>query len=109
MIIMAAGIVVISMFALALFFAYDEERTRITDANEAASQRENKRIRESIEIINTNETLTINNNWTEETRITGIIVICDNGTRLTASHNASTSSYNGTEMLEIVKRLEGRC
>ena len=109
MIILAIGIIVIAMFALALFATYDEERTRVTEAEETASQNENDRVREEIDPVFINGTVTISNEWLGETQIMGIIVECDNGTRLTAPYEATTSNYNGTKLMELIGDLEGRC
>ena len=112
MIVVAIGIVVIAMFTLALFLAYDEERSKIVEVEEQATQHENFRLREDIDVIKDNSTITIDNKWIEETRITGVIVKCDNNSTKTApciSYDATTSSCDGTPISDIVADLEVQC
>ena len=112
MIVVAIGIIVIAMFTLALFLAYDEERSKIVEVEEKATQHENFRLREDIDVIRNNGTITIDNKWIEETRITGVIVKCDNNSTYTApcdSYDVGTSSCGGTPISDIVADLTGKC
>ena len=112
MIVVAIGIIVIAMFTLTLFLTYDEERAKITEVEERATQHGNFRLREDIDVVQDNGTITIDNKWIEETRITGVIVKCDNNSTQTAScdsYDAATSSCDGTTISDIVADLKVQC
>ncbi len=114
MIVVAIGIVVIAMFTLALFLAYDEERSKIVEVEEKATQHENFRLREDIEVTSNNGTISIDNKWTEETRITGVVVKCtdtDNSTKTAACdpYDSVLSTCNGTAISAIITDLKAEC
>ena len=112
MIVVAIGIIVIAMFTLALFLAYDEERSKIVEVEEKATQHENFRLREDIEITSNNGTISIDNKWTEETRITGVVVKCDDNSTKTAAcdlYDSASSTCNGTAISDIISDLKVQC
>lgn len=109
MIIVAVGVIVVAMFSLALFAAYDSERSRVVEAQQRASHLDNLRIREDMEAVTDGDAVTIHDRSGRTSRLTGIAVECDDGTLLTAPYNATSAEYNGTRIQEIADGLEAAC
>ena len=116
MITVAIGIVVIAALILSIFILYDTERSRVMDVEHDARQQDDQKINENIEAVRVGNNVTITNEWNEETKITGLLVVCDNanGTRLTMACGADsagtiTCGPSGVSVGDAIADMEASC
>ncbi|ABK77324.1 hypothetical protein CENSYa_0691 [Cenarchaeum symbiosum A] len=107
MIIVAVGITAMAIVILGTFVAYNADRDRVHQVQEASNRIVNERIKEDVEAGLDGKNLTIRDRWGGTSEITGLLVQCDDGRLLTV--NATRGELEGPRGAGIVAGLAEQC
>ena len=117
MIVLAIAAVVVIFLSLATAAMYFAERDNIAQKQERSAATQGDRVKEDLELgyftLNGSTHLHVENLWGHDSTITGLMVVCDNGTVHTErlgydipfSGTGDGMTFNATQLGE----LAGRC
>ena len=108
MIVVAIGITVIGIAILGGFLAYDSQRDNIERVREKTTAIQNDRLREELQFEQLQGGIAATNTWGYQSRITGILVLCDDGHTITTSYDFVVPP--GDSVIPVdVERLGSAC
>ncbi len=111
-IVLAIAIIVMMMIMIGVMILFFDSRDDIEQARETSLDVQNDRLKENIIITSDNGTISIGENWAGKTRITGVMIKCEDGSTFTSSiANSPGDTLNHTEerVQAAVDGLRWRC
>lgn len=84
---LGVGMAAIAVLAVGMLLDYHSERDRVERARDAADEIRAARMREDISAMYENASIRVENSWGGDTRVTGLVVLCDGGDILRAPLN----------------------